>query len=122
MWEDDNEDDNQFGGYFDRIRENEKEILKIDMSRNLDMPPSLEEWIQFFGEPTNEDCIDLTQCYLKQYHHHGDGNVPMLVDAFDINWIRYLLQYNESVEEYELCSILKHHLDMNEESHKQSIN
>lgn len=118
MWEDsneddfDNEDDNRFGGYFDRVRESEKEILKIDMNRSLQMPPSLEEWKQFFGEPTEEDCADITQAYLKQYHHHGDDSISMLIDAFDINWVKYLLQYNEMVEEYELCSIIKSHLDI----------
>lgn len=122
---DDNEDEfdreDNHNGYFDRIREHEKEILKIDMNRHLHMPPSLEEWKEFFGEPTSEDCIDITQSYLKQYHHFGDEYIPTLVDAFDINWVRYLLWYNESVEEYELCSILKSHLDKNKEYHKQSI-
>jgi len=122
---DDNEDDfdreENHNGYFDRIRQHEKEMLKIDMNRNLQMPPSLEEWKQFFGEPTDEDCADITQAYIKQYHHYGEEYIPNLVDAFDINWIRYLLLYNESVEEYELCAILKQHIDINKKSHKESI-
>ena len=116
----DNEDDNQGGGYFDRIREHEKEMLKIDMNRNLQMPPSLEEWKQFFGEPTDEDSADITQAYIKQYHHYGDEYIADLVDSFDIKWVQYLLRYNESVEEYELCAILKNHLDINKESYKQT--
>lgn len=116
-----NEDGNHRRGYFDRIREHEKEMLKIDMVRNFQMPPSLEEWKEFFGEPTDEDCADITQAYIKQYHHYGDEYIANLVDAFDINWIRYLLWYNESVEEYELCAILKEHIDINVKSHKESI-
>ena len=113
---DDNEDDfdreENHNGYFDRIRQNEKEMLKIDMNRNLQMPPSLEEWKQFFGETTDLDGADITQGYIKQYHHYGEEYIPTLVDAFDINWIRYLLGYNELVEEYELCAILKSHIDI----------
>ena len=122
---DDNEDDfdreENHNGYFDRIRQHEKEMLKIDMNRNLQMPPSLEEWKEFFGEPTDEDLADITQAYIKQYMHYGEKNISQFVDAFDINWVEYLLWYNESVEEYELCSIIKYKLDKNKKSHKQSI-
>lgn len=119
---DDNEDDfdreDSHNGYFDRLRQSEKEILKINMIRHFEFPPSLEEWKEFFGEPTDEDLADITQAYLKQYMHYGEKNIVQFVDAFDINWVRYLLWYNESIEEYELCSILKSHLDKNKESHK----
>ena len=122
---DDNEDDfdreENHNGYFDRIRQHEKEMLKINMIRHFEFPPSLEEWKEFFGEPTDEDLTDITQAYLKQYHHYGENNIAQFVDAFDINWVEYLLWYNESVEEYELCSILKSHLDNNRKSHKESI-
>ena len=122
---DDNEDDfdreENHNGYFDRIRQHEKEMLKINMIRHFEFPPSLEEWKEFFGEPTDEDLTDITQAYLKQYHYYGENNIAQFVDAFDINWVEYLLWYNESVEEYELCSILKSHLDKNRKSHKQNI-
>jgi len=122
---DDNEDefdnDDRHNGYFDRLRESEKEILKINMVRHFEFPPSLEEWKEFFGEPTDEDLADITQAYMRQYMHYGEKNIAQFVDAFDINWVRYLLWYNESVEEYELCAIIKSHLDKNKKSHKQSI-
>jgi len=124
---DDNEDEfngddgNHRNSYFDRLRDREKEMLKINMVRHLEFPPSLEEWREFFGEPTDEDLADITQAYLKQYIHYGDKHIAQFVDAFDINWVQYLLSYNESVEEYELCAIIKSHIDANTKSHKQNI-
>jgi len=122
---DDNEDEfdreDNHNGYFDKLRNREKEMLKINMVRHFEFPPSLEEWREFFGEPTDVDLTDITQAYLKQYMHYGDKHITEFVDAFDINWVRYLLSYNESVEEYELCAIIKSHIDVNTKSHKQSI-
>jgi len=111
------DDDDDFGNdkpndYFQQIRQTEKEILKIDLNRGMTMPMSLSEWREIFGEPTNEDLHDITQAYIKQYHHYGDEYISSLVDAFDVKWIRYLLSYNEEVEEYELCALIKEHLDI----------
>ena len=98
--------------YFGNLREMEKEMLKIDMHRHLGMPPSLNEWIEMFGQPTDEDLSDITQVYMKNYHHYGDEYIPELVSAYDINWVNTLLTYNEEIEEYELCAIIKQHLDV----------
>ena len=97
--------------YMKHLREMEKEMLKIDLSRGSVMPMSVKDFIELFGEPTDEDLFDITQAYIKQYHTHGDEFIQILVDSYGKEWVRYLLQYNESIEEYELCAILKEHLD-----------
>jgi len=105
MEEDSNRD------YMRHFREMEKQMLKIDLTRGAVMPLSISDWIDLWGEPTDEDLHDITQAYIKQYHIHGEKHIKRLVDMYDNNWIEYLLSYNEYVEEYELCSILKSHLD-----------
>lgn len=96
---------------YQHFREMEKEMLKIDLTRGSVMPLSIKDWKDMFGEPTKEDLFDITQAYIKQYHDHGDAYVPILIDAYSISWVKYLLKYNEEVEEYELCSIFKSHID-----------
>jgi oligoendopeptidase F len=125
MWEDNDDDFSEDGeehnkDYFQRLRESQKEMLKIDLVRGADMPMSYEEWVELFGTPTEEDLRDITQAYINHYHRHGDEYISMLVSAFDIEWVNHLLSYNEYVEEYELCAIIKSHLDIyhNEESIK----
>lgn len=93
------------------FRDMEKEMLKIDLSRGAVMPMSIEDFSELFGNPTDEDMFDITQAYMKQYHTHGDEYVPVIIDAYGKEWVEYLLKYNEGVEEYELCSIIKDHLD-----------
>ena len=115
MWEDNNDD--EFGeehnkDYFHKLRETEKEMLKIDLVRGAVMPMSVSEWTELFGAPTEEDLADITQAYIKQYHQHGDEYIELLIDAFGVKWITHLLQFNEMMEEYELCSIIKSHLDI----------
>ena len=98
--------------YMKHLREMEKEMLKIELSRGGVMPMGVNDFIELFGEPTEIDLFDITQAYIKQYHQHGDSFIEVLVDSYGKEWVRYLLSYNESVEEYELCAILKEHLDV----------
>lgn len=117
MWDDENEDefqeDNSGGNsYFQKIRETEKEMLKIDLTRGSIMPMGIGEWTEMFGAPTEEDMFDITQAYFKQHHQSSQPSIYDLIDAFGIEWIKFLLSYNEENEEYELCAILKSHLDV----------
>ena len=123
-----NEDDfNEFpmnsnhDDYFSRIRDMEKEMMKIDLSRGGVMPLNMEEYLEIFGEPSDLDLHDITQAYIKLYMNQGDDiYIPFVVDAYGKEWVEYLLKYNERVEEYELCAILKEHLDIYEEELKIS--
>jgi hypothetical protein len=97
---------NDGGDYMKRLRDMEKEMMKIDLSRGGAMPLDLH---------------DITQAYIKLYMKQGeDIYIPFVVDAYGKGWVEYLLKYNERVEEYELCSILKEHLDIYEEELKLS--
>ena len=97
--------------YFQRLREMEKEMMKIDLSRGGVMPLTLEEYTEVFGEPSKLDLYDITQAYIKLYLKQGnDLYIPFVVDAYGKEWVEKLLKYNEEVEEYEICSILKEHL------------
>lgn len=103
------------GDYLNRIRELEKEMLKIDLSRGGVMPLTIDEFVEIFDEPLGEDLHDITQSYIKLYLKQGnDLYIPFIVDAYSTEWIEKLLKYNESIEEYELCAILKEHLDIYE--------
>ena len=75
------------------------------------MPMSIKDFSELFGEPTEEDMFDITQAYMKQYHTHGEDFIPVIIEAYSKEWVEYILKYNEGVEEYELCSIIRDHLD-----------
>lgn len=117
-----NEDDfnefpmnNNHDDYFSRMRDMEKEMMKIDLSRGGVMPLNMEEYLEIFGEPSDLDLHDITQAYIKLYMKQGDEcYIPFIVDAYGKEWVEYLLKYNERVEEYELCAIIKEHLDIYE--------
>jgi len=105
--------------YFHPIREMEKEMMKIDLSRGGVMPLTLEEYTEVFGTPSNLDLYDITQSYIKLYLKQGnDLYIPFLVDSYGKDWVEKLLKYNEEIEEYELCSIIKEHLDIYKEETK----
>ena len=107
--------------YMKHLRDMEKEMMKIDLSRGGAMPLELNEYIEIFGEPSDLDLYDITQAYIKLYMKQGeDDYIPFVVDAYGKGWVEYLLKYNERVEEYELCAIIKDHLDIYEEELKLS--
>jgi len=104
------------GDYMKKLRDMEKELMKIDLSRGGAMPLDLNEYIELFGEPSDLDLHDITQAYIKLYMKQcEDIYIPFVVDAYGKGWVEYLLKYNERVEEYELCAIIKEHLDVYEE-------
>ena len=103
------------GNYIKKLRDMEKELMKIDLSRGGAMPLNLNEYTEIFGEPTDLDLYDITQAYIKLYMKQQDDiYIPFVVDAYGKGWVDYLLKYNERVEEYELCAIIKEHLDIYE--------
>ena len=115
-----NDDFNEFpmndgGDYMKHLRDMEKEMMKIDLSRGGVMPLNMEEYLELFGEPSDLDLHDITQAYIKLYMKQEDEcYIPFIVDAYGKEWVEYLLKYNERVEEYELCAIIKEHLDIYE--------
>lgn len=108
-------------GLNDRFREMEKEMFKIDLSRGGAMALDYEEFVGIFGEPNDLDLYDLTQAYIKLYMKQGDDAcIPFIVDMYGENWMNILLDYNVRVEEYELCAIIKSHLDIYKKELKTS--
>ena len=111
----DNEDffNGDFEDYSEQMKHMEKEMFKIDVSRGGSMALEYDDFVEVFGEPNDEDLFDLTQSYIKLYMKQGDDEcIPYLVDSYSEQWVRAFLNYNERIEEYELCSILKEHLDI----------
>ena len=105
------EDGDNVNDYMQHLRNMEKEMMKIDLSRGAAMPLDLSEYVDMFGNPTEEDLNDITQAYIKLYMKQGDDDaIAFVVDAYGNEWVQYLLKYNESIEEYELCSLIKEHL------------
>lgn len=108
-------------GLNERFREMEKEMFKIDLSRGGAMALDYGEFVDIFGEPNDLDLYDLTQSYIKLYMKQGDDEcIPYIVDMYSEEWMNILLNYNERVEEYELCAILKSHIDIYKEEVKTS--
>lgn len=98
--------------YMKHFRDLEKEMLKIDLDRGSVMPLTVDDFTDLFGEPTEVDLSDMTQSYLRQYHRHGEEHIPIIVESFSKEWVTRLLKHNEDAEEYELCAIIKEHLDV----------
>lgn len=100
----------EFEGYRKNIG---KQLLKIDASRGGVMALNYDEFVDIFGEPNDEDLFDLTQSYIKLYMKQGDDeSIPFVVDMYGEKWLNEFLKYNERIEEYELCAILKSHIDI----------
>lgn len=115
------DDLNPYGDYHDHMKDMEKEMFKIDVSRGNVMALDYEEFIDVFGEPNDEDLFDLTQAYIKLYMKQNDDEcIPWLVDMYGEKWVKCFLNYNERIEEYELCSIFKEHLDIYKKKLKTS--
>ena len=107
--------------YQNHMRDMEKEMFKIDVSRGGVMALGYDEFVDVFGEPNDNDLFDLTQSYIKMYMKQGDDEcIPYLVDSYTDKWVTAFLNYNERIEEYELCSILKEHLDIYKKELKTS--
>ena len=107
--------------YQNHMRDMEKEMLKIDTSRSGVMPLDYDEFVSIFGEPNDEDLFDLSQAYIKLYMKQGDDDcIPFVVDSYGDKWVYQFLKYNERVEEYELCSLFKEHLDIYKKELKTS--
>lgn len=118
-----NEDffDNVNEEYSERMKHMEKEIFKIDVSRGGNMALDYDEFVDIFGEPNDEDLFDLSQSYIKLYMKQDDDScIPFLVDSYGDVWVQVFLKYCERIEEYELCSIFKEHLDIYKEELKTS--
>lgn len=100
----------EFEGYRKNIG---KQLFKIDASRGGVMALNYDEFVDIFGEPNDEDLFDLTQSYIKLYMKQGDDeSIPFVVDMYGEEWLNQFLKYNERIEEYELCAILKSHIDI----------
>lgn len=69
------------------------------------------EFVQLWGEPKEEHLKELTQHLLESYHMGGDDVIDSIGDGFGVGWLQALIDYNEGVEEYELCSVIKEILD-----------
>lgn len=110
-----------FFSHEDHFRDMEKQMLKIDVSRGGVMALDYDEFVDIFGEPNDEDLFDLTQAYIKLYMKQGDDDcIPYIVDMYGEKWLNQFIQYNERMEEYELCAILKSHIDIYKEEIKTS--
>ena len=99
--------------YKKHMRNMEKEMFKIDVSRGGIMTLDYEEFVNIFGNPSDEDMFDLCQSYIKVYMKQGDDDcIPYVVDMYGKKWVDEFLKYNERIEEYELCSLFKQHLEI----------
>ena len=69
---------------------------------------SVEKFEKLFGKVRPNVCKTLTQDFMKAYHRMGyvGSKEENLVKGFGLDWVQKLLEYNESVEEYEICAVM----------------
>lgn len=71
------------------------------------IPLAPSEYEHLFGGLVNEDLRILTQCFFRDHHKTFDGDIDKILDKWGIEWMEVLLDFNQSIEEYELCAILR---------------
>jgi hypothetical protein len=79
------------------------------------MPLGVDEFIELFNLPSEEDLDILTQCFMKSYLNtniDNDSEIAFLVDKWGLDWLEYFTKHNIKKEEYELCSIIKDVIDI----------
>jgi hypothetical protein len=113
-WEDfENEQDDEFG----KRNEIEKGLNKLqrllfihDLEKHRTQIVSIDptEFIDLFGEPTEEDLEIMTQILIDDVHRLTNVKV---IDKWGLDWIKYILDFNVEVEEYELCAVFKELID-----------
>ena len=110
-------DDDLFGrGDNDNSEEQNEWILKMHRIMFIDdierkpfqvIPLDPVEFVDLFGKITDDDKYALTQAFIKDYLRWEQYDFHRLYDKWGLSWIEELKDYNERVEEYELCSIFK---------------
>ena len=61
---------------------------------------------KLFGEPKTGMLMDLSNEFIDSYHRYGTDPFE-LVDGFGLDWVKLIMDYNESIEEYELCAVFR---------------
>jgi len=117
-WDDYENNDDELFGKPDDDKENDKlswirkthRLMFIDDLEKFQyqaLPLDPTEFEDMFGPITDEDYEIITQVFLKDYLlWEGKSDESMLYEKWGGSWIMELLRFNESKEEYELCSIL----------------
>ena len=67
---------------------------------------TVDGFIKHFGEPKPDMLSDMSGEFISTYHRLGVDAME-LVEGFGVDWVELLLQYNEEIEEYELCAIFR---------------
>ena len=83
-------------------------IHDLELHRTQIVPLGPSEFIDLFGDPTEEDLEIMTQILIDDIHILTHLKV---VDKWGLDWIKYILDFNVEVEEYELCAVFKEVID-----------
>jgi hypothetical protein len=65
----------------------------------------------FEGTLNNEDRDILTQLLIKDYIRWWDTEPDLVFEKWGLSWVDYLMEYNVTKEEYEICSFFKEIFD-----------
>lgn len=69
------------------------------------------DFVQNYGQPNDKQMSELTQHLIKSYHMGGEMVIDSIGNGFGVDWLQSLINHNERMEEYELCSVIKEILD-----------
>jgi hypothetical protein len=89
-------------------------VNDVERFPSAHMALSLDEFVELFDSPEDEDIAILTQCFITSYmrcNPDNDAEMGNLVGKWGLDWLGLFLAYNQKVEEYELCSIIKEVMD-----------
>jgi len=81
----------------------------LELHRSAErVPIDPSEFIDLFDEPTDEDMSIITQLLINDIHTFSSTRV---INKWGLDWIKWVLDFNVSVEEYELCARFKEVMD-----------
>ena len=79
--------------------------ILVDMF-NAEEIKTVEGFRRHFGEPKKGMLMDLSDEFIQAYHRYGTDPIE-LIDGFGLDWTQLIMDYNEEIEEYELCAIFR---------------
>ena len=113
-WEDFEMNDDELFGKSKDIENGLRKIQRLMFIHDMELYPMQiipigpQEFIDLFDEPTTEDLQILTQLLIKDVHAFTHNQV---IDKWGLEWMKYILNFNVEVEEYELCATFKEVID-----------
>jgi len=103
------EDDNE---YMDELNNKAQKFQRLLFFHDIEKYPdgvmavTVDEFIEIFGVPTDEEFGIITKCLLNDFKRHDINNpkfIRKIQDKWSIDWMECILEWNSDMEKYENC-------------------